>query len=179
MEFLRKCVVALDQKLWQSLHASLPVDARQCTLGLGQQLVAAEDAVFVVDPCTAGTNGSYLQSQRIAEFAWPMISTGDFVDDEQNAVALQVCVVVAQGKELLHPRQFKVLKIVSVVHETLRIGFVVANANFNFVIREHIAVFAKNRTSSLEFFVTRLRQVNRSAFRGPLQRRLARVAKLL
>jgi hypothetical protein len=66
-----------------------------------------------------------------------VVFAGDLADDEYDAVALKLRVVVAKRAKLLHPRQLEIDKVIRVMNEPLPVGFVVADADFNFVIREH------------------------------------------
>ncbi|HJQ79059.1 MAG TPA: hypothetical protein VJ828_03845, partial [Lacipirellulaceae bacterium] len=54
-----------------------------------------------------------------------------------DPVPLQLGVVVPEGKQLLNAGQLEVLKVIRVVDEALSVGLVIADANFDFVIRQH------------------------------------------
>ena len=126
------------QEVWQTLHSSVAIDAGQRALGLGQQFVAAEQSIFMVDPSSAGANRANHQPQRLAEPTGPMVSAGDLLHDQDNTVAFQVGIIVTHGLELLDAGQLEVLKVVGMVNEALRIGFVVPHANFDLVFLQHV-----------------------------------------
>lgn len=130
-------MLRLEQKIRQALDAAFSVDAGEGAFGFGQEFVAAKEAVLVVDACGAGTDGADLQAERVPEAAGAQVFARDLVDDQDDTVSLQLRIVIAQREELLDAGQLEILKIVRVMDEALGVGFVVANADFNFVVGEH------------------------------------------
>jgi len=125
------------QIVGQTLDLAVAVDAGESAFGLGNQLLTTKEAVFVVDAGGAGTDGANLQAQGVAEFAGAVVAASDLGDNQDDAVPLQVGVMVTQCQELLNAGEFKVLEIVGVVDEALSVGFVIADADFDFVVGKH------------------------------------------
>lgn len=136
-ELLRFIFVLDYQEIWQSLDAAFPIDTCQGAFSFSNDFLASQHAVLVIDSRTTGSHRSDLKSQRVAKPAGTQVMNVHFIHDEQKSIAFEVGVVAALGEQLLDPRQLEILQVVRVMDETLGIGFVVANANFNLVIGQH------------------------------------------
>lgn len=91
----------------------------------------------MIDSGTSRPHRANGETQGIAELAWSMVLAGDFVDHQDDAVSLELRVIVSQGQKLLDARQLKILQVIGVMDVTLCVGFIVTDADFNFVFREH------------------------------------------
>ena len=123
-----------QQKVWQPLHAALSVDARQRALRLGQQLMASQHTVLMVDPRSPRPHRTNLDPQRIAKPAGSQILAGDLIHDEQHSIPFQLRIVVTEREQLLDSRLLKVHEVIRMVDKSLPIGLIIPNANFRFMI---------------------------------------------
>ena len=85
----------------RSIHASVLSPSASNSL-------PAKHAVLVIDPRPARADGPNLQPQRVAKLLGRWYLHADLVHDEQNAIALQMCVVVAERQQLLDSGQLEV-----------------------------------------------------------------------
>jgi hypothetical protein len=119
------------------LHVSIAVDASESAGPFGEQLPAAVDLVFMVYPRSACALGVDRYPQLVAEPRGLPVGAGDFVDDQDDSVPLQVDVLMPNRPQMLDTGDLEVLEVVCVMHDALGVGFVVADFECEFVISGH------------------------------------------
>ena len=84
-----------------------------------------------------GTSRPYLYSEDVAKAAGLVIVHGQLFHDQKETVAFKVGIIVTKGQQLFDAGKFEILQEIGVMDKALPVGFVVADSNFDFVIRKH------------------------------------------
>ena len=126
----------------------LAIDAGDGRTPFGQEFLTTKDFVLVLDPGTFGPHCRRSKTDDIVENRWPVILYVHLSDYQEEPSIFQFAVAVADRTEQLDSACFEPTGVVGVVHPSLAISFLIADAKFDLMKECHAA----NCTKLIEKF---------------------------
>ncbi len=118
------------------LDFTAAVDHGQGGLARGQQLVATEEFVAVLDLGRGDADHRGAEPQEVVVAGRAMEMAPGLHDHHQQTVGLHLPIIAAGGPKQLGPSDLKVGKIAGVMEETHRVGLLIPHPKLDFVLFE-------------------------------------------
>lgn len=117
-------------------YLSTSVDGGDHGVATCDQFFIKADFVFVPDSRSFGSGNTCRKPEKIIVFRWQEIAAADFGYDEQDPLGFEVPIVETSGPQHFNSANFKPINVCCVVGVALRVGFLVANTDFYFVLKQ-------------------------------------------
>ena len=125
------------QPFRQPAHFAGAINAGDGGGGLGQNVAAAVDFVFVLDAGPFGLDGGGSERQYIIEERRQKILHIHLRHHQHHASRFQLAVAVPHRPQQLDAAELEPGEVVGVVYPSLAVGFLIADADFDLVGCEH------------------------------------------